>query len=99
MLSGTNLLSKNSNTLPKNRDSDFVSLLSPEEANVIGRHHYSFVICHDFEEEALHRYSLTLIAPNSPQLHPDQILIQKNCLANIAVHMINLNSTELPLVE
>lgn len=74
-----------------------LSLLSAEEA-IIHRH-YSFVICLDFEEEAAHQYNLTVITPSTPQLHPDKNLLQKNCLANIAVHMINLNSSELPLLE
>lgn len=74
-----------------------LSLLSPEEAII--HQHYSFVICHDFEEEAAHQYNLTVITPSTPQLHPDKNLLQKNCLANIAVHMINLNSSELPLLE
>jgi len=74
-------------------------LLSCEEANVIGYQHYPFLICRDLEEETAHQYNLALIAPNSPQLHPEQNLIQKNCLADIALHMINLNGSELPLVQ
>lgn len=59
----------------KKADYDCVSQLSPEETNVIGYQHYPFLIYQDLEEETSYQYNFTVIAPNSPQLHPDENLI------------------------